>query len=137
FAFQNTRFLLISKMCFWIYNAQRRLIIQLIVALILANSKPCPKYKRPIEKNQECLHMMCSSPCKFEFCWLCLGAWSDHGERTRYDETKRRREMAKNSLERYTHYYERWASNQSARTTLYLSSRQKALADLHWMQIVH
>ncbi|KAJ8629845.1 hypothetical protein MRB53_023168 [Persea americana] len=25
----------------------------------------------------------------------------------------RRREMAKNSLERYTHYYERWATNQS------------------------
>ncbi|QHN82944.1 hypothetical protein S83_070848 [Arachis hypogaea] len=45
-----------------------------------------------------------------------------------YDETERR-EMAKNSLERYTHYYERWASNQS--------SRQKALADLHQMQTVH
>ncbi|CAK9141649.1 unnamed protein product [Ilex paraguariensis] len=37
--------------------------------------------------------------------------------------------MAKNSLERYTHYYERWATNQS--------SRQKALADLHQMQTVH
>jgi len=37
--------------------------------------------------------------------------------------------MAKNSLERYTHYYERWASNQL--------SRQKALADLHQMQTVH
>lgn len=30
-----------------------------------------------------------------------------------YDESERRREMAKNSLERYTHYYERWAANQS------------------------
>ncbi|KAL2249421.1 UNVERIFIED_CONTAM: putative E3 ubiquitin-protein ligase ARI8 [Sesamum indicum] len=112
---------------------------------ILANSKPCPKCKRPIEKNQGCMHMTCTPPCKFEFCWLCLGAWSDHGERTGgfyacnryetakqdgvYDEAERRREMAKNSLERYTHYYERWASNQA--------SRQKALADLHQMQIVH
>ncbi|AQK57788.1 Putative RING zinc finger domain superfamily protein [Zea mays] len=61
--------------------------------------------------------------------WLCLGAWSDHGERTGgfyacnryesakkegvYDETDARRERAKNSLERYMHYYERWASNQT------------------------
>ncbi|KAL7128117.1 hypothetical protein ABFS83_14G294500 [Erythranthe nasuta] len=112
---------------------------------ILANSKPCPKCKRPIEKNQGCMHMTCTPPCKFEFCWLCLGAWSDHGERTGgfyacnryeaakqegvYDEAERRREMAKNSLERYTHYYERWASNQS--------SRQKALSDLHQMQSIH
>jgi hypothetical protein len=30
-----------------------------------------------------------------------------------YDETESRRERAKNSLERYMHYYERWASNQT------------------------
>ncbi|KAF8715176.1 hypothetical protein HU200_027731 [Digitaria exilis] len=109
---------------------------------ILANSKPCPKCKRPIEKNQGCMHITCTPPCKFEFCWLCLGPWSEHGERTggfyacnryesarqegAYDESERRREMAKNSLERYTHYYERWAANQS--------SRQKALGDLQGLQ---
>ncbi|GER51334.1 RING/U-box superfamily protein [Striga asiatica] len=112
---------------------------------ILANSKPCPKCKRPIEKNQGCMHITCTPPCKFEFCWLCLGAWSEHGERTggfyacnryeaakqegAYDDAEKRREMAKNSLERYTHYYERWATNQS--------SRQRAIENLHQMQTVH
>ncbi|CAL9213873.1 unnamed protein product [Arabidopsis halleri] len=109
---------------------------------ILANSKPCPRCKRPIEKNHGCMHMTCTPPCKHEFCWLCLNAWTEHGERTGgfyacnryeaakkeglYDEAERRREMAKNSLERYTHYYERWASNQV--------SRQKAMGDLQKMQ---
>ena len=48
---------------------------------ILANTKPCPKCKRPIEKNQGCMHMVCSQ-CRSEFCWLCLGNWAEHGERT-------------------------------------------------------
>jgi len=37
---------------------------------------------------------------------------------SQYDESERRREMAKNSLERYTHYYERWATNQSVSRNL-------------------
>ncbi len=48
---------------------------------ILANTKPCPKCHRPIEKNQGCMHMTCSQ-CSFEFCWLCQSDWKEHGERT-------------------------------------------------------
>lgn len=97
---------------------------------ILANTKQCPKCKRPIEKNQGCMHMTCSQ-CRFEFCWLCVGAWSDHGERTggfyacnRYEAAKNKgtlddaalaRERAKSALERYMHYYQRWAEHDRAR----------------------
>ncbi|KAI3973977.1 hypothetical protein MKX01_030553 [Papaver californicum] len=50
------------------------------VTWILANSKSCPKCRKPIKKNDGCMHMTC--PCKFHFCWLCLGDWSTHGEST-------------------------------------------------------
>ncbi|PIA51201.1 hypothetical protein AQUCO_01100203v1 [Aquilegia coerulea] len=112
---------------------------------ILANSKPCPKCKRPIEKRDGCMRMTCTPPCRFEFCWLCLGSRSDHGNRTggfyacnryekagkdgKYDQTKETRKMAKNSLKKYTHYYERWAANER--------SRVKAMEDLQEMQTVH
>ncbi|GIL57550.1 hypothetical protein Vafri_12725 [Volvox africanus] len=97
---------------------------------ILANTKPCPKCSRPIEKNQGCMHMTCSQ-CRFEFCWLCQGDWKEHGERTGgfyacnrfetakkrgdYDEESRRRENAKASLERYMHYFERFDAHSKAR----------------------
>ena len=94
---------------------------------ILAHTKPCPKCARPIEKSQGCMHMTCQAPCRHEFCWLCGGAWRDHGERTggfyscnKYEaaraageinDTETRRENAKASLERYMHYFERWAEH--------------------------
>ncbi|KAL2936129.1 putative E3 ubiquitin-protein ligase ARI6, partial [Bienertia sinuspersici] len=113
-------------------------------AWMLVNSKCCPKCKRHIEKNQGCMHMTCTPPCKFEFCWLCLGDWKKHRNDTGgyyscnryeaakkkglYDEEKNIRQMAKNSLEKHTHYYERWASNQK--------SRGKAIQDLNNIQTV-
>ncbi|KXZ55686.1 hypothetical protein GPECTOR_2g1236 [Gonium pectorale] len=97
---------------------------------ILANTKPCPKCSRPIEKNQGCMHMTCSQ-CRFEFCWLCQGDWKEHGERTggfyacnrfetakkkgEYDDEARRRDNAKASLERYMHFFERFDAHSKAR----------------------
>ncbi|KAK9054120.1 hypothetical protein SSX86_025197 [Deinandra increscens subsp. villosa] len=104
---------------------------------ILAYTKPCPKCKRSIEKNNGCMHMTCRQPCGYEFCWLCLGPYKEHDGRAcnRYaklggpvPEAEREREMAKKSIERYTHYYERWAANEK--------SRKQALASLHKIETV-
>ena len=45
--------------------------------------------------------------------WHYIGAVLNFFCCFQYDEAEKRRDMAKNSLERYTHYYERWATNQS------------------------
>ncbi|XP_010473913.1 PREDICTED: probable E3 ubiquitin-protein ligase ARI11 [Camelina sativa] len=87
---------------------------------ILTKTKPCPKCKRPIEKNQGCRHMSCSAPCKFQFCWICLKPWTGHTacnvfKEDNEDKTKRKR--AKEAINRYHHYYERWEFNQSSRLT--------------------
>jgi ariadne-1 len=106
------------------------------VTWILAKTKPCPKCKRPIEKRDGCMHMTCGRPCRHEFCWLCLGSWDKHTS-GQYDcntyknssvmkEFDSTRERAKISLDRYNHYYERWAGNES--------SRKQAVKDLHETQ---
>ncbi|XWS14630.1 hypothetical protein CRYUN_Cryun35bG0025700 [Craigia yunnanensis] len=98
------------------------------VNYILAFTKHCPKCKRPIEKNMGCSHMTCRAPCYFQFCWLCLQDWTNHGACNRYQKNpeEQRREKAKKYVTRYTHYFERWATNQK--------SMKKAAADLQNVQ---
>mmetsp|Transcript_26231 Transcript_26231/g.25078 ORF Transcript_26231/g.25078 Transcript_26231/m.25078 type:complete len:353 (-) Transcript_26231:167-1225(-) len=92
---------------------------------ILANTKKCPKCTTRIEKNQGCNHMNCKL-CKYEFCWICMGNWTDHGQNTggfykcnRFDAIKTdgsstSAQKAKAELDRYLHYYQRFHGHDSA-----------------------
>ncbi|KAK4384305.1 putative E3 ubiquitin-protein ligase ARI7 [Sesamum angolense] len=80
--------------------------------------------------------------CDYKFCWKCMQEshrpvdcktvekWikknSSEDEGSTYEES---RERAKNVLARYTHYYERWDSNDK--------SRKRALSDLNQARNQH
>ncbi|TDZ21650.1 E3 ubiquitin-protein ligase dbl4 [Colletotrichum orbiculare MAFF 240422] len=89
---------------------------------ISANTKECPKCNSTIEKNGGCNHMTCRK-CKHEFCWMCMGLWSEHGTSwyncNRFEEKsglEARDAQAKSriSLERYLHYYNRYANHEQS-----------------------
>ncbi|PWA41235.1 Zinc finger, C6HC-type [Artemisia annua] len=98
----------------------------------LANSKPCPKCKRPIEKNHglpvdkdTTLHDNGDHVVGNE--GILAPSQSQNVDTSeQYDEVESRREMAKNSLEKYIFFYERWAANHSL--------REKALDNLNKLQ---
>lgn len=117
---------------------------------ILANTKVCPRCKVPIEKNQGCNHMTCRN-CKFEFCWLCKGEWSEHGSATggfykcnRFEDNARKNavdeeqktvDRAATELQRYLHYFTRFDNHAKAvkfaeRTLSQTENRMKELQDL-------
>ena len=82
---------------------------------MFAYTKDCPKCQTTIEKNGGCNHISCFS-CKGHFCWMCLGEWTDYGHScSNYKgdpDTEKQKENAREALERYLFYYERW-QNQS------------------------
>lgn len=118
---------------------------------ISANTKECPKCASTIEKNGGCNHMTCRK-CKHEFCWMCMGLWSEHGTSwyncNRFEEksgTDGRDAQAKSrqSLERYLHYYNRYANHeQSAKLDkdLYIKTERKMMSlqtasGMSWIEV--
>lgn len=93
---------------------------------IVANTKECPKCKRNIEKNGGCNHMTCQL-CRHEFCWICMGDWTKHGQETggfyacnkyKPDEKDKKnvssQSEARQALEKYMHYYTRYANHEQS-----------------------
>ncbi|CAL8462233.1 g1764 [Coccomyxa elongata] len=83
-----------------------------------ANTKPCPKCGKPVEKNGGCNLVMCT--CRQAFCWLCGAAtgtshtWTEISGHScgRYkDEADRRIDEAQRNVKRYMHYYTRWEAH--------------------------
>ncbi|KAF8461121.1 hypothetical protein BDZ91DRAFT_772952 [Kalaharituber pfeilii] len=118
---------------------------------ISANTKECPKCIATIEKNGGCNHMTCRK-CKHEFCWVCMGPWSEHGTSwyncNRFEEkagVDARDHQAKSraSLERYLHYYNRYANHeQSAKLDkdLYVKTEKKmtllqSQSGMSWIEV--
>ncbi|KAG0169308.1 hypothetical protein DFQ30_003745 [Apophysomyces sp. BC1015] len=120
---------------------------------ISAHTKECPNEKchSTIEKNGGCNHMTCRK-CRHEFCWVCMGPWSEHGTAwytcNRFDEksseaARDSQTISRASLERYLHYYNRFANHeQSAKLDqeLYQKTEKKMeemqqTSDLSWIEV--
>ncbi|KAI8463915.1 MAG: hypothetical protein J3K34DRAFT_474800 [Monoraphidium minutum] len=83
-----------------------------------ANTKPCPKCLKPVEKNGGCNHVVCQ--CGQPFCWLCGQAtglahtWetiNDHSCGRFKDEMDERMGEASRNHTRYMFYFERFKAH--------------------------
>jgi len=112
---------------------------------ILANTKKCPKCSARIEKNQGCNHMSCKV-CRFDFCWICLGDWKEHGQNTggyykcnKFESSKSSDAdsnsavaRAKAELDRYLHYYQRYHAHD---LSLKFASKQRENAEKRMVEM--
>lgn len=64
---------------------------------------------------------MTCKKCKWEFCWVCMGPWSEHGTSwyncNRFEDKsdgKDATSKSRASLERYLHYYNRYANHEQS-----------------------
>ncbi|CAK0772066.1 hypothetical protein CVIRNUC_003925 [Coccomyxa viridis] len=88
---------------------------------LAANTKPCPKCGKPVEKNGGCNLVVCK--CRQAFCWLCGHAtgyqhtWSeiDNHSCGRYkEEADKRIDQAQRNNQRYQHYCLRWEAHMNS-----------------------
>eukprot|EP00899_Mesostigma_viride_P019115 jgi/Mesvir1/27204/Mv07050-RA.1 len=108
---------------------------------LTANTKPCPKCHKPVEKNGGCNLVACM--CGQCFCWLCGAATSREHTWTeitghscgRWKEDKKEESLrAATSLKRYLHYYTRWrahldsASKEGSRLRYAVAKRVESLS---------
>ena len=112
---------------------------------LVSNTKACPKCFTAIEKNGGCNHMTCKkADCKYEFCWVCLGAWKDHAGSyyscNKYDPDKdkdtaegKKRDSSRAALERYLHYYTRY-TNHNASLKFEVEAKAKMEAKIKEME---
>uniref|UniRef100_A0A5K3FJ79 RBR-type E3 ubiquitin transferase n=2 Tax=Mesocestoides corti TaxID=53468 RepID=A0A5K3FJ79_MESCO len=85
-----------------------------------AHTKDCPNCGVLIEKNGGCNHMQCFK-CQHQFCWVCLGPWQEHPveyyncskyRKSEDSERESKRTRAREYLQRYLFYYERWENHE-------------------------
>ena len=118
---------------------------------IHANTKECSKCNSTIEKNGGCNHMVCKR-CSYEFCWVCMGPWNEHGTQwyncSRFEENsslEARDHQAKSraALDRYLFYFNRYANHEQSLKLdkeLYLKTNKKMeemqqQSNLSWIDV--
>jgi ariadne-1 len=97
------------------------------LSFILKTSKQCPKCNVAIHRVSGCNHIRCKI-CRHEFCWTCLGPWTQHGDATggfyqcnlfdREADTKMTKERHKtgDAVARFMHYLTRYQNHEEAQS---------------------
>eukprot|EP01100_Stratorugosa_tubuloviscum_P003112 TRINITY_DN173_c0_g1_i1.p1 TRINITY_DN173_c0_g1~~TRINITY_DN173_c0_g1_i1.p1 ORF type:complete len:652 (-),score=296.92 TRINITY_DN173_c0_g1_i1:121-2076(-) len=92
---------------------------------IASNTKPCPKCKVLIEKNDGCFQMTCRQ-CRFQWCWLCCEDWKTHSDHFTCNKYKGKlqnkpewteggsKDDQRSALDRYLHYYNRYINHSNS-----------------------